>query len=101
MSIATSVERYADTATEFITRNRILLAVKTKKRPACASKVRAFFGLCDSCTLPYAERTDKSACPARCERRARDDTIKSVVFVPATLELAVENELHAEGRIAT
>ena len=35
MSIAMSVERYADTATEFITNNRILLAAKTKTPRLC------------------------------------------------------------------
>ena len=47
MSIAMSVERYADTATEFITRNRILLAAKTKNAPPAHPRSGRSFGLCD------------------------------------------------------
>ena len=48
VSIAMSVERYADTATEFITKNRILLAAKTKDAPPAHPRSGRSFGLCDS-----------------------------------------------------
>ena len=49
MSIAMSVERYADTATEFITRSRILFAAKSKKSaPPAHPRSGRSFGLCDS-----------------------------------------------------
>ena len=56
MSIAMSVERYADTATEFITRNRILLAAKTKNAPPAHPRSVRSFGLCDSSIFQQDKR---------------------------------------------
>ena len=55
MSIAMSVERYADTATEFITRNRILLAAKTKNAPPAHPRSGRSFGLCDLSIFQQAD----------------------------------------------
>ena len=56
VSIAMSVERYADTATESITRSRILLAAKSKRTPRLRIQGRGV--LLASVIRPSLSKTD-------------------------------------------
>lgn len=69
VSIAMSVERYADTATESITRSRILLAAKSKRTPRLRIQGRGV--LLASVIRPSLSKTDDFKNCERADRGSR------------------------------